>query len=85
MKKYVFLTSTVLLFMTACGSSNNNKAPETSNLSTESGFQCEGLETCADMEDYAEAKNYLDKCDINKTKIDSDSDGIPCEKRHPKP
>jgi hypothetical protein len=60
MKKYIFLTSTILVFMTACGSSGDKKNEVSDvNATEESGLQCEGLTLCSEMESYEMAKFYL--------------------------
>lgn len=40
-------------------------------------YQCGAKRTCAEMNDCAEARAYLDKCKLRS--LDRDRDGIPCE------
>jgi len=46
--------------------------------SRSSGFTCAGKQTCGQMTSCAEAKLYLTQCGVRS--LDSDGDGIPCEK-----
>ena len=54
----------------------NLKTPETASPSI-SQFKCDGREHCSQMGSYEEALFFIRNCP--NTKMDGDSDGIPCE------
>lgn len=42
-------------------------------------FKCDGRQHCSQMKSYEEAKFFIQNCP--NTKMDGDSDGIPCERQ----
>jgi endonuclease YncB( thermonuclease family) len=63
--------------------SGGERSPAQSGLSPESAqpnlgdFTCAGKRVCREMASCAEARFYLEQCGV--TRLDGDSDGVPCE------
>ena len=63
--------------------SGGERSPAQSGLNSESArpnlsdFKCGGKRVCREMASCAEARFYLEQCGV--TRLDGDSDGVPCE------